>query len=135
MTSSVEPLGPATVLWNDFVGSAAADGLTGPSRDGGLYDLAGLDPENWLILGVDLMLEGGSERARVYALDRAEHQIDSQHDLLELAYHHGELVVEAFDVDAAPPSTGPIRSMFEHIAVRLIARGVSDQRLVVRGPR
>ena len=132
VTSAVEPLGPATVMWNDFVGSAAADGLNGPSLDGGLYELAGLNPQKWLILGIDLLLEGGLEHARVYALDRVESKVDSQHELLELAYHRGELIVDAFEIDAVPPPAAPVRSMFQHVAVRLIARGVSDQRLVVR---
>ncbi len=133
MTSRTEPLGPAAVMWNDFVGSAAADDLNGSSGDRNLYELAGIDPQQWMILGIDLVLQGGSEHGRVYALNRVDNQVDTHEDLLELAYHSGELTVDAFEIDAAGSAGHLVRSVFEHVAVRLIARGVSDHRIVVRG--
>ena len=124
-----EPLGPAAVMWNDFVGSAAADEVRwGPH--GGLYELAGLDPDAWMILGVDLVLNGENEHARVYALDKHAQHVAGHEDLLELAYNDGELTVDAFEIE--PDSARRFRDMFNTVAIRLIARGVSDQRLVVR---
>lgn len=124
------PLGPAAGLWNDFVGSAAADQSSTGTSQSSLYELAGLDPDGWLILGVDLVLHGSTEHARVYALDKTAQRVTGQDDLLELAYENGELVVDAFEVD--PAAVGTFRSLFANVSVRLIARGVSDQRLVVR---
>lgn len=132
-SAAPEPLGPAAVLWNDFVGSAAADeAFSGGARGRGLYEAAGLDPERWVILGVDLVIHGGTEHARVYAFDKSTQQVAVHEDLLDLAFQEGELVVAAFEVD--PDATATFRALFDNIAIRLIARGVSDQRLVVRSP-
>lgn len=63
-------------------------------------------------------------------MDKTAEHVSDQDDLLELADQRGELTVDAFEID--PNMAQRFRAMFDNVAVRLIARGVSDQRLVVQ---
>ncbi len=152
MTAAVEGLGPALASWNDFVGTAAADEsgptttgptttgpttdpTTGPTTQGpSLYEVAGLDPASWVILGVDLDTAGQASRLVVYALDRRVHGVASHAEVIELGHQRGELPVTAFElvgVDALRLGS----AAFERLSVRLVARPFHDQRLVVQARR
>ena len=124
-----EPLGPALVSWNDFVGTADAD----ESGRTSVYEVAGLDPAVWLILGVDLETTRDTTTLVVYALDQTEHGVESHADAVELGHQRGELPLTAFEL---PTSDRRLAAdLFERLAVRLVARGFQDQRLTVRSRR
>lgn len=127
-----EPLGPALVEWNDYVGTAAADDL-GPA-DGGhsFYEMTRLDPTRWAIVAVDLTTGAGAgaDRLVVYAFDRST-GMRSHAEMLELAYRCGELPVTAFEVEDPVSLRDVVSAAFKQLAVRLTSRGLSDQRLAV----
>ena len=133
MVAHDDLLGPATTSWNDFVGTAAADESSSDLRPS-LYELVGLDPAAWIILGLDLTAVGPASGLVVYALDRAAHGVTSQAELVELGQRSGELPVTAFELKGS----GGDRlgtSVFERLAVRLVARPFHDQRLTVKARR
>ena len=46
-------IGPASARWNDYVGTAAADDANPLGRPS-LYEMVGIDREQWTILAVDI---------------------------------------------------------------------------------
>lgn len=125
-----EALGAAQAQWNDYVGTSAADETDIGPTSRGLYEIIGLDPTAWMILSVDIHTTAPADTITVHALDRSAHAVQSHADLLDLADQTGMLPVTAFElVTEDVPDLA--RSLFRQIAVRLTARGVRDQRLVV----
>ena len=123
-------LGPASVRWNDYVGTAAADDADAITRNRSLYAIAGLDRDRWFIVSMDLEWRDETHLVTLYAYDRArtdasaadvEALIDQGSDIPVTAFHLDEpQQVEAFRVEA-----------FKRMAVRLVASGVRDQRLSI----
>lgn len=123
-----EPLGPALVSWNDYVGTAAADECevgAAPS----LYEITDLDPKAWTIVGVDLSTGQEAAALTVYAFNRIKHGVQSFAELLDHVDQAGELPVTAFEV--ALENSSDILGLFKQLAVRLITRGVQHDCLVV----
>ena len=123
-----EPLGPALVSWNDYVGTAAADECDvgdAPS----LYEITDLDPKAWTIVGIDLAVGQEPATLTVYAFDRIKHGVRSFAELLDHAIYAGELPVTAFEL--AVQNNVDVLALFKQVAVRLIVRGVQHDHLVV----
>lgn len=118
-------LGPANVRWNDYIGTAAADDADVVRGQASLYEIAELDRDRWVILGVDLSLWQGEPRVVVYALDREAHGIETNNDIDVLADSLGEVPVTAVRLTRAQSSTF-LGAAFKRISVRLLARGVRE---------
>ena len=125
-------LGPASVRWNDYVGTAAADDADVLLERPSLYELAGIDRGRYTVLGLDLTLEGRTT-VTIYAVDRAGHRLESHADIEELGQRLGEIPVVEFVVPTQQVEEF-LTSAFKRISLRLVSRGVRDQQLVVLPP-
>jgi len=61
-------LGSAHTLFNDYIGTVAADDAVALTGEPSLYELAGIDRDLYTIVAVDLRVEG-PVTATVYAVD------------------------------------------------------------------
>ena len=52
-------IGPASARWNDYVGTAATDDANPLGRPS-LYEMVGIDREQWAILAVDTEVVHGA---------------------------------------------------------------------------
>jgi hypothetical protein len=132
-SADVTLLGPACTYWNDFVGTAAADDLEASAASDSIYQLAQLSPSRWIIAAVDVCVDDSKSRIVVYAFDREPAEVSSYADLLELAEQHGDLPVVAFELALPTDHDGNLGRLFRRVTVRLVARGLKDVPLVVRG--
>lgn len=96
MTNELEMVSPASTSYTDWVGSAAAENsMIKGSND--LYDLAGLNHQEWSILAVDVT--GFSHGAdpdwdvMVYAVNTKDESIERHEDLKALAAERGSIPV------------------------------------------
>jgi len=119
-------LGSAQVLWNDYVGTAAADdaGVVLDSRS--LYEMADLDRDHWAIVGMDLSLGGPADPVVVYAFDRAAAP-DAPEEVDEIA-------VQKFHLAASTRLDDFLREAFQRVSVRLVSTMVLGKQLVVADP-
>ena len=122
-------LGPATVRWNDYIGSAAADDAEAVRDRPSLYVLAGIDRERWTILAIDLKVFETQPTVTVYAFDRRAHGIGSATDLQSLGQRLGELPVTGFAVPDQHVEDF-INDAFRSLFIRLISKEVRGQILV-----
>ncbi len=122
-------LGPATVRWSDYVGTAAADDADAVLDSPSLYTLAQIDRERWTIVGVDLAV-APEAAATVYAVDRVAHQVDTLAEIENLGWNTGELPVVAFEVPAEQARDFASRA-FKRLSIRMVARDLRDQMLAV----
>jgi len=87
---------PASTTYKDWVGTAAAEDsiITG---SGDLYELAGLNRDQWSILSIDAFAHSHGQEpswhVHVYAFDRAAAEVTSHADLKRLAAERGSLPV------------------------------------------
>jgi hypothetical protein len=130
--SSDAVVGPAGARWSDYVGTAAADDALARWNTPSVYTRAGLDRDQWVVVGLDLFLEGGQTAAAVYAVDRAAHQVRTTADLLDLAEERGQVPVQRFEVAPAHVQ-GFLDDVLGQLSVRLVARPFADIPLVL-GP-
>lgn len=122
-------LGPATAGWSDYVGTAAAEDAIATLGSPSLYELAGVDRERWTILGIDIAVDEATE-VTVYAFDRQSHAVVSVEEIERLGWESGQIPVTAFAVDDAQVEAF-IEDAFKRLSIRLVARAVRDQALVV----
>jgi len=116
-------LGSAQVLWNDYVGTAAADDADVVLKSRSLYEIAGLDRSRWSIVGMDLSVGEVREPIVVYAVDRTAESDDvSQADAVPVtAVHLGSSTrLDEF-----------LREAFQRLSVRLVSTVMVDKQLVV----
>ena len=123
-------LGPATAGWSDYVGTAAAEDAVATLGSPSLYELAGVDRERWTILGIDIAVDETTE-VTVYAFDRQTHGLVSVDEIERLGWESGQIPVTAFVVADAHVEAF-VDEAFKRLSVRLVARLVRDQRLVVQ---
>lgn len=126
-------LGPATVRWNDYVGTAAADDADAVLDRPSLYELAGVDRGRYTIVGVDLTIWEETTTASVYAVDRVSERLDTHADIDELGRQRGEIPVVEFRLPSQAVEEF-LDDAFKRIALRLVARGVREHQLVVVPP-
>jgi hypothetical protein len=123
-------LGPASVRWNDYVGTAAADDADAITRTRSLYAVAGLDRDRWFIVSMDLEWRDETQSVTVYAYDRA--RVDaSVADVAALIEQGSDIPVTAFHLDDRKQVEAFRAEAFKRMAVRLVASGVRDQRLSI----
>jgi hypothetical protein len=123
-------LGPATAGWSDYVGTAAAEDAVALLGSPSLYELAGVDRERWSILGIDIAVNETTE-VTVYAFDRQAHGVVSVDEIERLGWESGQIPVTAFEVGDDHVEAF-IEDAFKRLSVRLVARAVRDQALVVQ---
>jgi hypothetical protein len=126
-------LGPARTNFNDYVGTVAADDAEAVLDRPSLYELARIDRDRYTILALDLKVDD-AVTATIYAVDRIEHGISLQADIIELGLGGREIPVVQFDL-AQPGVEEFIRHAFTRISVRLVTQTVRDQVLLVTEPR
>jgi hypothetical protein len=126
-------LGPARTNFNDYVGTVAADDAKALLDRPSLYELARIDRDRYTILAVDLNVDGPAT-ATIYAVDRIEHGVSVNADIVELGQRDGEIPVVQFDL-AQPSVEDFIRHAFTRISVRLVTQTFRDQVLVVTESR
>ncbi len=126
-------LGPARTTFNDYVGSVAADDAKAVLDRPSLYELAQIDRDRYTILAVDLNVDGPAT-VTIYAIDRIEHGVSGNADIVELGQRGGEIPVVQFDL-AQPSVDDFISQAFTRISVRLVTQTFRDQVLVVTESR
>jgi hypothetical protein len=126
-------LGPARTNFNDYVGTVAADDAEAVLDRPSLYELARIDRDRYTILALDLKVDD-AVTATIYAVDRIEHGISLQADVIELGRGGREIPVVQFDL-AQPGVEEFIRHAFTRISVRLVTQTVRDQVLLVTESR
>ena len=125
-------LGPAVVRWNDYVGTAAADDADAIGKTRSLYDLAGLDRDRWTILAIELSVLEAEPRVTLYAVDRLSGDPGVRGDLDELSKTRGHIPVSAFHLTGPTQVDAFLNDAFKRVSIRLVARGVRDETLVVQ---
>jgi len=123
-------LGPASAGWSDYVGTAAAEDAVALLGSPSLYELAGVDRERWTILGIDIAVDE-TTTVTVYAFDRQTHSMVSVEEIERLGWESGQIPVTAFPLADAHVEAF-VDEAFKRLSVRLVARPVRDQRLVVQ---
>jgi hypothetical protein len=122
-------LGPASAGWSDYVGTAAAEDALATLGSPSLYELAGVDRERWTILGIDIAVDT-TTAVTVYAFDRQTHGAANLDEIERLGWESGQIPVSAFPVSADRVDAF-IEDAFKRLSIRLVARAVRDQALVV----
>ncbi len=122
-------LGPASAGWSDYVGTAAAEDAPATLGSPSLYELAGVDRERWTILGIDIAVDDFTA-VTVYAFDRQSHGLVSMEEIERLGWQSGQIPVTAFPVSDSGVDAF-IEDAFKRVSIRLVARSVRDQALVV----
>lgn len=122
-------LGPASAGWSDYVGTAAAEDAVATLGSPSLYELAGVDRERWTILGIDIAVDTTTS-VTVYAFDRQSSGLASIDEIERLGWESGQIPVSAFGVSADRVDAF-IEDAFKRLSIRLVARTVRDQALVV----
>lgn len=122
-------LGPATAGWSDYVGTAAAQDAVASLGSASLYELAEVDRERWTILGIDIAVHE-TTAVTVYAFDRRTHGVVSIDEIERLGWESGQIPVTAFPVSAGRVEAF-VEEAFTRLSIRLVARSVRDQALVV----
>ncbi|MBA3529565.1 MAG: hypothetical protein H0T91_09710 [Propionibacteriaceae bacterium] len=123
-------LGAASVQWNDYVGTAAADDADAVVNTRSLYEIAGLDRDQWTIVSIDLRWEA-AHQVTVYAFDRNRYRVEPAADLREFGQRAGELPVTAFHLEDPAQAEDFRNEAFKRMSVRLVARALSDQQLAI----
>lgn len=126
-------LGAASVRWNDYVGTAAADDADALLDRPSLYEVAGIDRGRYTIVGVDLTIWEDTTTVTVYAVDRVAHRLESHADIEELGRSRGEIPVVEFVLPSQQVEEF-LSHAFKRITLRLVSRGVREQELVVVEP-
>ncbi len=136
------PLDAASTTWNDYVGTAAADDADATLGTRSLYDLAALDRDRWIIVGVDLSVRSTKPEVTVYALDRsAAEPGEEPFDVDTVIARHGHVPLTAVRLASDTQIENFLNEAFRRVSVRLVARGFRDEALVVQeqvsaaGPR
>ena len=129
------PLGAVSVQYDDYVGSAAADDADALAQTPSLYQIVGLDREQWMILSVEMSSSKQSERVSVYAIDRLRYQVSTVADVRKLGEAPGGLSVVAFDLPDTVDVHQFIAAAFQRISIRLVSTGVQGLSLNVVGRR
>jgi hypothetical protein len=128
-------LGAVSVQYDDYVGTAAADDADAVLSGRSLYQLAGLDREQWLIVSVELARSQHAERVSVYAVDRYRHPVDSLAALENDPEFAFGVPVVAFDLPASVRVEEFIAEAFQRLSIRLVSRAVPQHSLTVTGRR
>jgi hypothetical protein len=118
-------LGPVSVRWDDYIGTAAADDAEAVMNQASLYELAGINREIWHIIGIDIVIHQSVPDVTVYATRRGAPDPSE----FDQGY---EVVVQPFNI----PTTRVddfLNGAFRQIAIRLVARTMQDRTLVVGG--
>lgn len=126
-------LQPATVRFDDWIGTAAADGVNGFAGAAALHEAAGLDRERWRILAVEFEDWRGHRGARVYALDATAHDVAGADGLATLAGRLGHLPVVRHVLD--PDRADALAQALSRLSVQLISRDVRGVALAVEAGR
>ncbi len=135
MNDDATVLGAVSVQYDDYLGSAAADDADATLAGRSLYQLVGLDREQWLIVSVELATSKQSERISVYAIDRYRYPISSLADQQEQPDFTFGVPVVAFDLPASVGVQEFVAEAFQRISVRLVSHAVSGRTLNVTGRR
>ena len=124
-------LGAVTVQYDDYVGTAAADDADALIAGRSLYQMVGLDRDQWLIVSVELARSQHSDRVSVYAIDRYKHPLSGLADLEAGPDFAFGVPVVAFDLPASVPAQDFMTEAFQRISVRLTLQSVTGQSLNV----
>src|SRR3712207_1301485 len=124
-------LGAAATRWDDYVGTAAADGADVVLGRPSLYELAGLDRDRWLVTALDIEVVNGEPAAVVYAFDRfADPGHQAPYDVEAVIAEHGHLPVKAFRLNQDTPVQTLLDQVFRRVSIRLVARDFSNDTMV-----
>jgi len=121
-------LGSAHTLFNDYIGTVAADDAVALTGEPSLYELASIDRDLYTIVAVDLRVEG-PVTATVYAVDGFTRARTTRRRC-GAREGDGEIPVVAFDLPE-PNVEDFIRRAFRRISVHLVAQLVRSDVLVI----
>jgi hypothetical protein len=124
-------LGPATTMWNDYLGTAAADDADALPDTRSLYELAGLDRDRWTIVTIDLDRGAAGQRVTVYAVDREQIGTSAYAHFQQVLDSDGSLPVTAFHLEDAGQVENFANEAFRRVVVRLSCRALSDTALSI----
>ena len=122
MKQGFSRLGSAQALWNDYVGTAAADDADAVLDTRSLYEITGLPRDQWRVVGVDFSLGDAGKGATLYAVEQAVEVAEPAVD---------EVVVTAFPLEASEQLDRFLTEAFKRISVRLLSSVVADKRIIV----
>ncbi len=135
MSSDVHVLGAVSAHYDDYVGTAAADDADALLGARSLYQLAGLDRDQWLIVSIELARSRLSERVSVYAIDRYQHPVRSLAELDERPELASSLPVVAFDLPRSVRVEEFVVEAFQRLSLRLSSRAIGARTLNVTARR
>lgn len=122
----VERVHPAHCQYDDYVGTAAADDADPVLGGQSLYEMAGIDPDRWTILGVGLSRWQKHNVGRVYALDRLENHVNGSADLLDLVDRNGGSVpVKRFHLKGQN-FQDLVDDAFQRLTITLLSRSLEE---------
>jgi hypothetical protein len=119
-------LGPASVQYNDLVGTSAADESDNRHDTTGLKAALGLESSEWSIVGYSLYQSLGDPKISVFAANRHELGIKSFEDYAEFSANNGAVPVTQFFV-TWPGTLGEfVDYAFKRFDVHLVTKGFSN---------
>lgn len=123
-------VGKAHAQYDDWLGTSAADDADPIIGTRSKYEMVGLDPEKWTILGFGLSRWRGVDTVVVYALDTQANGVSTHDDLQALARRgRGKLPVTAFSTDMS--FIDFIDEGFKRFSTVFKSRGIVDHELDV----
>jgi hypothetical protein len=122
-------LGQATTNFNDYVGTVAADDGKAVLDRRSIYELAQIDHDRYAIVAVELKVDGHAA-VSVYAIDRVEHGISLNDEIVELGRSTGQIPVVQFNVPERNVAQF-VRQAFPRISAQLVLQDLRGQLLVV----
>jgi hypothetical protein len=135
VTSDSMMLGAVSVQYDDYLGTAAADDADAMLGSRSLYQMVGLDREQWLIVSVELARSKVSERVSVYAIDRYQYPIRGLAELQERPDFAYGVPVVAFDLPSSVSVDRFVAEAFQRLSVRLVSQALGGQNLAVSDRR
>lgn len=131
MNNDTKVLGAISVQYDDYLGTAAADDADAMLGARSLYQMVGLDRDQWLIVSVELARSKISERVSVYAIDRYQFPIRGLAELEERSDFAYGVPVVAFDLPGSVRLNDFVAEAFQRISIRLISQSVTGHSLNV----
>jgi hypothetical protein len=126
-----EPISPASVQYNDAVGTAAADRADALVGAKSLEELIGLSGTSWTIVGYHIYRSVNSWSFHFYAANTAELGINAHEDFASVERKLGHIPVRDFSLPHGVDSEEVFTALFKRFSVTMIHRGLKDYQLSV----
>lgn len=126
-----EPLTPASVQYDDYVGTAAADQADALVGTKSLEVLTGLAGTPWTIVGYHVYRSVNSWNFHLYAANKDELGINSHEDFASVERKLGHIPVRDFSLPHGVNPEEVFAALFKRFSITMTHRGLNGLQLAV----